>query len=142
MYSFYSFSTSALDGGEWSASKPGRALAPGKGHPDYIYIYIYIYIVARLLTDIVSLIYATTRQETAQQLALLEHWYSTGGTRRHLRGYVHYTICITCIMHQQLWGYNVEEKLYLGVREQKRSNTTVLKDLILSIKVVFFIHTG
>jgi hypothetical protein len=29
-YSSYSFSTSALDGGEWSASRPGRALAPGK----------------------------------------------------------------------------------------------------------------
>jgi hypothetical protein len=26
-----SFSTSALDGGEWSASRPGRALTPGKG---------------------------------------------------------------------------------------------------------------
>jgi hypothetical protein len=23
-------------------------------------------------------------------------------------------------MYQQLWGYKVEEKLYLGVREQKR----------------------
>jgi hypothetical protein len=30
MYISYSFSTSALDGGEWSASRPGRALAPGK----------------------------------------------------------------------------------------------------------------
>jgi hypothetical protein len=27
-------------------------------------------------------------------------------------------------MHQQLWGYKLEEKLYLGVREQKRLNTT------------------
>jgi hypothetical protein len=26
-------------------------------------------------------------------------------------------------MHQQLWGYKVEEKLYVGVREQKRLNT-------------------
>jgi hypothetical protein len=32
-YSSYSFSTSALDGGEWSASRPGRALAPGKVPP-------------------------------------------------------------------------------------------------------------
>jgi hypothetical protein len=30
-FSSYSFSTSALDGGEWSASRPGRALVPGKG---------------------------------------------------------------------------------------------------------------
>jgi hypothetical protein len=30
-YSFYSFVTSALDGGEWLASRPGRALPPGKG---------------------------------------------------------------------------------------------------------------
>jgi hypothetical protein len=30
-YSSYSFSTSALDGGEWSVSRPGRALDPGKG---------------------------------------------------------------------------------------------------------------
>jgi hypothetical protein len=29
-YSSYSFSTSALDGGEWSASPPGRNLVPGK----------------------------------------------------------------------------------------------------------------
>jgi hypothetical protein len=30
MYSSYSFTTSALDGGEWSASRPGHALPPGK----------------------------------------------------------------------------------------------------------------
>jgi hypothetical protein len=30
-YSSILFSTSALDRGEWSASRPGRALAPGKG---------------------------------------------------------------------------------------------------------------
>jgi hypothetical protein len=29
-------------------------------------------------------------------------------------------------MCQQLWEYKVEEKLYLGVREQKRLNITVL----------------
>jgi hypothetical protein len=32
-YSSYSFLTSALNGGEWSASRPGRALPPGKGPP-------------------------------------------------------------------------------------------------------------
>jgi hypothetical protein len=32
-------------------------------------------------------------------------------------------------MHQQLWGYKVEEKLYLGLREQKRLNITALKDV-------------
>jgi hypothetical protein len=32
-YSSYSVLTSALDGGEWSASRPGCALAPGKGPP-------------------------------------------------------------------------------------------------------------
>ena len=26
-------------------------------------------------------------------------------------------------MHQQLWGYKVDEKLYVGVREQKGLNT-------------------
>jgi hypothetical protein len=30
-YNSYSFFTSALDGGEWSASRPGLSLAPGKG---------------------------------------------------------------------------------------------------------------
>jgi hypothetical protein len=33
---------------------------------------------------------------------------------------------MTCIMYQQLWGYKVEEKLYVGVREQKRFNTTAV----------------
>jgi hypothetical protein len=32
-YSSYSFSTSALDEGEWSESCPGRALPPVKGPP-------------------------------------------------------------------------------------------------------------
>jgi hypothetical protein len=32
-YSSYSFLTSALDGGEWSASRPGRTLPPGKEPP-------------------------------------------------------------------------------------------------------------
>jgi hypothetical protein len=35
-YSSYSFTTSALDGGERSASRPGRALHPGKGTPVHI----------------------------------------------------------------------------------------------------------
>jgi hypothetical protein len=34
MYLSYSFTTSALDGGEWSASRPGRALAPRERTPD------------------------------------------------------------------------------------------------------------
>jgi hypothetical protein len=33
MYSSYSFTISALDGGEWSASRPGRAFPPVKGAP-------------------------------------------------------------------------------------------------------------
>jgi hypothetical protein len=32
-YSSYSFSTSALDGGEWSASRPGRAFTFGERAP-------------------------------------------------------------------------------------------------------------
>jgi hypothetical protein len=32
-YSSYSFLTSVLDRGEWSASRPGWALPPGKGPP-------------------------------------------------------------------------------------------------------------
>jgi hypothetical protein len=32
-YSSCSFSTSALNGGEWSVSRPGSALAPGKAPP-------------------------------------------------------------------------------------------------------------
>jgi hypothetical protein len=32
-------------------------------------------------------------------------------------------------MYQQLWGYKVEEKLYLGVREQKRLNTTAIANV-------------
>jgi hypothetical protein len=32
-------------------------------------------------------------------------------------------------MYQQLWGYKVEEKLYLGVREQKRLNTTDIDNI-------------
>jgi hypothetical protein len=31
-------------------------------------------------------------------------------------------------MHQQLWGYKVEKKIYVGVREQKRLNTAALND--------------
>jgi hypothetical protein len=34
-------------------------------------------------------------------------------------------------MYQQLWGYKVEEKLYLGVREQKRLNTTDLEPRLM-----------
>jgi hypothetical protein len=32
-YNSYSFTTSALGGGQWSVSRPGRALTPGKGPP-------------------------------------------------------------------------------------------------------------
>jgi hypothetical protein len=32
-YISYAYSNSALDWGEWSASRPGRALASGKGPP-------------------------------------------------------------------------------------------------------------
>jgi hypothetical protein len=34
VYNFYSFTTSALEVGEWSASRPGRTLPPGKGPLD------------------------------------------------------------------------------------------------------------
>jgi hypothetical protein len=40
----------------------------------------------------------------------LEQWYSTGFTRRHLRGYVDYTICTnnfggTKLKRNYIWGY-------------------------------------
>jgi hypothetical protein len=38
-------------------------------------------------------------------------------------------------MRQQLWGYKVEEKLNLGVHEQKRLNTTVLYDAAYNIDI-------
>jgi hypothetical protein len=40
-------------------------------------------------------------------------------------------LCITWIMHHQLWGYKVEDKLHLGVREQKRLNTTDIDYLVI-----------
>jgi hypothetical protein len=39
-------------------------------------------------------------------------------------------------MYQKLWGYKVEEKLYLGVREQKRLNTTDIDYTMVSRTVV------
>jgi hypothetical protein len=33
LYSSYSFSTSALDGGEWLVSRPSRAFTPGEKNP-------------------------------------------------------------------------------------------------------------
>jgi hypothetical protein len=42
-------------------------------------------------------------------------------------------LCVTWIIHQQLWGYNVEEKLYLGVREQKKLNTTGVDGICIDI---------
>jgi hypothetical protein len=37
MYSFYSFTTSTLDGGERSATRPGSVLLPGKGPQNPLY---------------------------------------------------------------------------------------------------------
>jgi hypothetical protein len=39
-------------------------------------------------------------------------------------------------MHQQLWGYKVEEKLYLGVREQKRLGTTVVEHQLVGFFII------
>jgi hypothetical protein len=39
-------------------------------------------------------------------------------------------------MHQQLWGYKLEEKLYVGVREQKRLNTIALNHLVCKLSLV------
>jgi hypothetical protein len=52
---------------------------------------------------------------------------------------VDYRLCITWIIHQQLWGYKVEEKLYLGVREQKWLNTTGLDHPSCSVGDSLFI---
>jgi hypothetical protein len=35
-------------------------------------------------------------------------------------------MCITGIIRQQIWGYEIVEKLDLRVREQKRSNATAM----------------
>jgi hypothetical protein len=48
---------------------------------------------------------------------------------------VDYRLCITWIIHQQLWGYKVEGKLCLGVHKQKRLNTTVLQHHILKRQI-------
>jgi hypothetical protein len=45
-----------------------------------------------------------------------------------------YRLCITWIIHQQLWGYKVQEKLYLGIREQKMLNTTGLDTVLKALR--------
>ena len=35
-------------------------------------------------------------------------------------------------MHQKLWGYKVEEKIYLGVGKGERLNIAVLEDVPLN----------
>ena len=40
-------------------------------------------------------------------------------------------------MYQQLWGYKVEVKLYLGVRDQKRLNTTDLGHTARAFSALF-----
>jgi hypothetical protein len=42
-------------------------------------------------------------------------------------------------MHQQLWGYKVQEKLYVGVCKQKRLNTTDLDHLTLEDESKMFL---
>jgi hypothetical protein len=42
-------------------------------------------------------------------------------------------------MHQQLWGYKVEEKLYVGVREQKRLNTAAVEDTVSQRRSLTFL---
>jgi hypothetical protein len=37
-------------------------------------------------------------------------------------------------MHQQLWEYKVEEKIYLGLRERKRLNTTGLENREMCVR--------
>jgi hypothetical protein len=55
---------------------------------------------------------------------------------------VDYTICITCIMYQQLWGYKVEEKLYLGVRVPpvEYHCSSVVQHHKLHLSIVFVIR--
>jgi hypothetical protein len=46
-------------------------------------------------------------------------------------------------MHQQVWGYKVEDKLYLGVREQKSLNTTFLSHgTLIYLTVINFTETN
>jgi hypothetical protein len=42
---------------------------------------------------------------------------------------VDYWLCITWIIHQQLQGSKLEEKLQMGVREQERLNSTGLENV-------------
>ena len=36
-------------------------------------------------------------------------------------------------MHQQVWGYKVEEKIYLGLHERKGLNITVLTNPLAAV---------
>jgi hypothetical protein len=44
-------------------------------------------------------------------------------------------------MHQQVWGYKVEEKLYVGVREHKTLNTTG-DNYVMARGFVSLLHAG
>jgi hypothetical protein len=45
-------------------------------------------------------------------------------------------------MHQKLWAFKVEEKFYVGVREQKNSNTIGLKYSIPSAELIVNLCVG
>jgi hypothetical protein len=149
--------------GEWSASRPGRALPPGKGPPvptiqeagwapepvwtqrlynvtisntsvvgqtkydtlvlavygrvDHLYRYRFPFEPRVLWSQASQKLFIANIKKPEFPL-FIPVVFNRGYT--YPWGYVDYTICVTCIMYQQLWGYKVEEKLYLGVREQKK----------------------
>jgi hypothetical protein len=45
-------------------------------------------------------------------------------------------------MYQQLWGYKVEDKFYLGAREQKRLNITGLNHICTGLAQAGAQQTG
>jgi hypothetical protein len=45
-------------------------------------------------------------------------------------------------MHQQLWGYKVEEKLYLGVSEQKKVEYHCSRLTVIKTNIYICISTG
>jgi hypothetical protein len=39
--------------------------------------------------------------------------------------HVDYRLCTTLIIHEQLWGYKVEDKLHLGVKVKKKKSKAI-----------------
>jgi hypothetical protein len=133
MYSSYSFMTSILDGGEWSASRPGCALPRGERNPSTHWTGGWVDTRDGLDTEVTEKSVASAGDRTSIVRSVVRHYTDKATTTPHVHTYSNKNVKYHCMI--SFFTFTVRSRNQFASYNDSYTQTPPAKDFYRNVVI-------